>query len=311
MTKTTINHEIAGLTKALKDRGVDIKQSDVTEAMASARGFRNSHAMMAHAQKEAQHPADILTGANDAHAAQETTGALELMTIERDELRERLEDAERMCFFDWPSWTKSIKGLVKTSHHRKGPVDDEILEKFRLAVANNTCKSSSSERSSAEYSVMELAKKYGAGLLARLDRAEELLGKGQVMDGPLLEKISQLYEVAATRDGHSFDQLFFPEDGVDPKEQGVLIMAKAMSIEDQYAEEEGYEREEHIDFLRGEFDTFDCGPAALSLTAAEMVAALNKGEASVEVNLALQKLAMRAGIDPRGKSGIIYPKMES
>ena len=304
MTKTAINNEINALHKELKARGVDVKQSDVLEAMAKAKGFRNSHVMMASEPKADElhpFPADSQTNDQD----------ISLLIVERDDLREELESSERMSIFDWRNWTKSLKGLVKHSHHGKGPISDETLEIFRLAVADNTCKSSSAERGNARHKVQQLAEKFGPGILARIDAAEEAAGKGLKLDGALLNKVATLYEINATRDGETLNDFFYPVGDEDPETTAINIAAKSYGIEDIYKPIDDDEDEsDMLDMLKGEFDTFECIPATITLSIPDMVAALKKGEASVEVNIAIRKIAQLSGIDPRGKGDVLYPKFE-
>lgn len=313
MKKTNTHKEINDLLKNLRDRGVTIKQSDVTEALAKTKGFRNSHEMMKAAKEQEDHPIDVITGSKShkSNHKDDKSTKLKMMKIERDELLSQLEQFEELSKYDWATWRKSLKGLPKTSHHNQDPIDDDALKAFRLAVANNTVKSKRGERESAEYAVMQMAKKYAPAILARLTRAEELLGKGQVIDGPVLENISNIYEVTAVRDGEEISKIFYCDEKEKAQNKAVIIAAKMLNIEDQYSDEDGYDENERIEMLQSEFDMFSCETSTLKIDAIKMAKALQKGEASVEINLALKKLAMEAGIDPRKKSDIIYPLMES
>jgi len=317
MAKTAIHAEIDALTTALADRGINLKRSDVIEAVAKARGHRNAHEMMANARptsdivetSDEHHP----FAATEAEADPDLKAQLELREIEVAELRQNLERMERMSFFDWPSWNKTIKGLKKHSHHKKEPISDDDLLLFRLAVTDNTCKSSASERSSAEYMVMDLARKRGAAILARLDRAEELAGLGEKMEGPLLDKMATLYEVTATRDGDTFQEYFFVQDDEDPDTVGTLLAAKSFSIEDLHTlipDGGDLDAEGRAEELRGDMDTFRTEEASISLPISKVINALKRGEGSVIMHTEIMRMAGQMDIDPRGTKSYIYPTME-
>jgi len=216
--------------------------------------------------------------------------------------------------FDWIGWKKTIKAMKKAAHHGKDPISDEDLMLVRMAVSDNHCKSSSAERSSAEYRVMELAKKRMPGILSRLDAAEELLGKGEIMTGPILEAIKGMLEVEANRDGDLFDDYFLPDpdNDLDEDQHGVLRAAKAFSIDDLHTLSGMDEDEirERIEELEADMDSCQTGPASVRINVAEAVEALRRGEGSVLLHKELMAMARAVDIDPRGTKGVIYPKHE-
>ena len=315
--KTELHKEIDGIHAALRARGVDLKRSDVIESVAVARGHRNAHEMMAAAQQEdkADNPfAREVPESTPDEGEHDLRHQLRLRTLEVEQLREDIECTEMRSNFDWVSWKKTIKAMKKAAHHGKDPISDEDLMLVRMAVSDNHCKSSSAERSSAEYRVMELAKKRMPAILSRLDAAEELLGKGEIMTGPILDAIKDMMQVEANRDGDLFDDYFLPDpdSDLDEDQQGVLRAAKAFSIDDLHtlSGTDEDDVEERIDEIRADMDNCDTGPASVRLNVAEAVEALRRGEGSILLHRELMAMARQVDIDPRGKKGVIYPQHE-
>lgn len=315
--KTELHNEVDGLLNALRDRGVEVKRSDVIESLAKARGHRNAHEMMA-AAKESVMAADEHPFAEEEHVSAEDIDlrhALRLREIEIAQLRDDIDSTERRSNFDWVGWNKTIKAMKKASHHRKDPISDEDLLLLRMAVSDNHCKSSSSERASARYRVQELAEKRMAPLLARLDQAEELLGKGEVITGPVLDALGTVMQVRANRDGDEFDCYFLPnpDHELDEDGQGVMLAAKAYSIDDLHTlhgMDEDATLEDIAEDLRADMDSCHIEPADVVIDVRQAVEALRRGEGSVLLHSKLIMLAAEAGLDPRERKGIIYPKME-
>ncbi|WP_298842249.1 hypothetical protein [uncultured Salinicola sp.] len=314
--KTELHKEIDGIHAALKARGVDLKRSDVIESVAIARGHRNAHEMMAAAQKtqEEEHPFADQTTKLREDGDSDLRHQLRLRTLEVEQLREDIKCTEMRSNFDWIGWKKTIKAMKKAAHHGKDPISDEDLMLIRMAVSDNHCKSSSAERSSAEYRVMELAKKRLPAILSRLDAAEELLGKGEVVTGPILEAIKDMVEVEANRDGDLFDDYFLPDpdSDLDEDQQGVLRAAKAFSIDDLHTLSGTDEDDilERIEELEADMDSCQTGPASVRINVAEAVEALRRGEGSILLHRELMAMARAVDIDPRGTKGVIYPKHE-
>lgn len=152
---------------------------------------------------------------------------------------------------DWRSWEADLK---KASHKRQTAIDDETLYRFRHAVADNHCKSSSSERSEVEYREQKYMSRYLGGLLARLDAAEETLADAGLTAKPgrgldvsqaqaMLAAIDAvksrdagtpipgLFEVEATRDGDKCHEFFRVDDDRDPDDRGREIAAEAFRLD--------------------------------------------------------------------------------
>ena len=229
---------------------------------------------------------------------------IRILETEDAELRDILNSYERTGCFDWTSRTKTLKGLKKHSHFGKGPMSNEDLDLLRLAVADNHVKSSEAERDNAQGRVRQILDKGLPSLLARLDHAEELLAKGEVMTGPVLDTLKDVMEVKANRDGHTYDAYFLPDTNSDltADQQGILEAAKAFEIDDMSSMPEiGNEYEfEKIDLLESDMDNCETLPADVHLSVKEAVEALSRGEASVLVHRELHTLARQAGILPRG-----------
>ncbi|MBS7671756.1 hypothetical protein [Croceicoccus gelatinilyticus] len=305
--KTKLHTEIDGLYNTLKARGIEVQRCDIIEALAAGRSFRNSHEMMAAARKaESATPlntpsADLATGAS--------TDTLTKLIAERDQLREDIDRLERACHLDWPAWNKTVKGLKKHTHHGKQPLADDELHLLRLAVSDNHAKGSAGERSSAEYRVMEFARRRMPALLARLDRAEELLGEGECLSGPVLDLVAKAMQVDATRDGDTHSETFLPDYDAfeDLDDQATELAAKGFSIDDEYSLAEGFEPEDRYENLRSDMDTFECEAACITLPVGDVVRALKTGEGSVLLHTRLMALGRELGLDPRGVAGTIYP----
>lgn len=315
--KTELHKEIDGILEALQARGVTVKRSDVIESVAAGRGFRNAHEMMAAAQKaeEDEHPfAEDVAMPHDNEDVSDLKRQLNLRNLEIEDLRLDIGNMERMSIFDWVGWNKTIKAMKKAAHFGKDPISDEDLVLVRMAVSDNHCKSSSAERSNAEWRVMELAKKRFPAILSRLDAAEELLGKGEVMTGPILDAIKDMLEVEANRDGDLYDDYFLPDPNSDLTEdqQGIMMAAKAFSIDDLHtlSGSDKDDIDERIDELAADMDSCEVGPASVRINVAEAVEALRRGEGSILLHKQLMAMAREVDIDPRGKKGVIYPKHE-
>lgn len=224
-----------------------------------------------------------------------------VLETEGAELRDILTSYENIGCFDWTKWNKTLKGLKKHSHFSKDPLSDEDLELLRAAVADNHTKDSEADRHDAKRRVSLIAEKKMSALLARLDRAEELLGKGEIMSGPVLSHVKNAWTVEATRDGESVDFAFLCNEGEDPEVEGVMHAAKIFSLDGIHAIYDNSDDafEEHIEMLRAEMDTCQVTKADIALPLEEAVNALERGEASVLVHTKVQAMARRLGIDPR------------
>lgn len=315
--KTELHKEIDGVHEALKARGIDLKRSDVIESMAVGRGYRNAHEMMAAAQRkeEDEHPfAEEAPTTSQSDEDLDVRHQLRLRTLEVEQLREDIRVTEMWSNFDWIGWNKTIKAMKKAAHHGKDPISDEDLHLLRMAVSDNHCKSSSAERDSAKYRVQRIAEKRMPAILARLDAAEELLGKGEIITGPILEAIKDMVEVTANRDGDLFDDYFLPDpdSDLDDDQQGVLRAAKAFSIDDLHTLSGADEDDilERIQELEADMDSCQTGPASVHINVAEAVEALRRGEGSILLHKELMAMARAVDIDPRGNKGVIYPKHE-
>ena len=152
------------------------------------------------------------------------------------------------------------------------------------------------------------------GILSRLDAAEELLGKGEIMTGPILEAIKGMLEVEANRDGHLFDEYFLPDpdNDLDEHQQGVMRAAEAFSIDDFHtlSDKDEDDWEERIQELEADMDSCQTGPASVHINVGEAVEALRRGEGSILLHRELMAMARAVDIDPRGTKGVIYPKHE-
>lgn len=269
------------------DDGKAAEIEEIQQAMAQAANILKMRAANNQDVYEAQ-----IDALNKRIAVLETEGA---------ELRDTLTSYETIGCFDWTKWNKTLKGLKKHSHFSKEPLSDEDLDLLRAAVADNHSKNSEADRHEAKRRVSLIAEKKMPALLARLDRAEELLGKGEIMSGPVLSHVKNAWKVEATRDGESVDFTFLCNEGEDPEVEGVMHAAKSFSLDGIHAiydnSDEGFE--EHIEDLRSEMDTCQVFKADISLPLGEAVDALQRGEASVLVHTRIQAMARRLGIDPR------------
>ena len=311
--KTELHLEIEAITKALKDRGIDVKQSDVIESVAKARGHRNAHEMMASASKAT--PAATLVPITEPTDPQDADLRFQLMCRETEieQLREDLRSTRLFSQFDWQSWGKVIRTLKVAAHHKKEPIGDEQLDMLRAAIANNTTKNSSGARDQARYNVHRLAEKLLAPLLVRLDRAEEMQGKGSVFDLPALRAIKGLLEVRASRDGDVHEECFIPNEHntLEDENQGVMLAARAFDILDlssisMRADED--DENELAEELRADMDSCYIEEANVTLSVREAVEALERGEGSVVLYRKLMAMAAKAGIDPHDNAWVISPK---
>lgn len=89
----------------------------------------------------------------------------------------------------------------------------------------------------------------------------------------LLETLSNMRQVRATRDGDAFEALFAA--GPDAHEEAIRLAAKAFSIHDMLEDNAaGHTLEERLNFVEGEMDTFDIEPVAITLDPARLLAAI-------------------------------------
>lgn len=176
---------------------------------------------------------------------------------------------------DWRNWERDLK---KASHMREEPIGDEALLRFRHAVADNHCKSSSGEREQVRYRVQRFVEKHLGGLLARLDRAEDALRDAGLSPKEIARKskddaaellaaieavvprggsreIPGLYELDATRDGDICRETFLVPAGEDPEDAGRAIAAREFRMN---LEEHRYDGS--LDSFDAECDTFSVRP---------------------------------------------------
>lgn len=209
-------------------------------------------------------------------ARADTAAELHMARVEREDVEHKMEQILACDVPDWRRWEKSLK---KASHKKQDPISDEILHQFRHAVADVTSKSSSSEKFEVTYRQQRYVEKHLGGLLARLDRAEEALREAGIAPAEISRKskddaserlaaieavdsrrggqpVLNLFQVNATRDGETCDEIFEIRNDDDPEEVGRKIAAKAfrMDIYDFRNENGGHE-----DF-DGECDTFSVAP---------------------------------------------------
>ena len=77
---------------------------------------------------------------------------------------------------DWTAWETDLKrAAVKDAT----PISDEDLDRFRHALADVHCKSSSAQRDEVEYSLQRFGAKMWRQILARLDAAEARARSGE------------------------------------------------------------------------------------------------------------------------------------
>jgi len=297
MMKTKLHKEVDAQLKFLKERGIDVKRSDVIESMARAKGFRNAHEMMASEKKEDIHPF-----AEEQHEvpSYDDKAKIRALELEKEELQLDIENLEKLSGIDWVEMKKSGKMLRKQSHFGKDPLDDERLHLLRLAVSDNHSKNCESERSSARHKVHGLAEKCLPGLLARLDMAEEALGKGEIFSGPILEALKDAQSVTAHRDGSNFDAVFLPDER-DNYHHAVQLAAKAFSIEDlsSLMDAESLDEDEKHQELVEDMDSFEMDPAFISINVKTAVEHLKRGEGSALLYSTLMALGRQLGLNPR------------
>lgn len=181
-----------------------------------------------------------------------------------------------------PDWRKWEKDLKKASHKRKDPISDEDLYRLRLAVADNHCKSSSSERAEVEYREQRYISKHLGALLCRLDQAEEALRLADIAPVSIerkrpddaqemisvIEKIEAqakegetgLYEIRVVRDGEMMNEIFVADEE-EAKTKGHKLVAEYFRMEiDLYEKDGNYEEIEY------ECDTYSLTPVKLPKT---------------------------------------------
>lgn len=295
--KTKLHKEIDAQLKFLKERGVEIKRSDVIESMAKAKGFRNAHEMMASEKKENIHPFD-----EEKHEAPnyDDKARIRALELEKEELQIDIRNLEKMSGIDWVDMKKSGKMLRRQSHFGKDPLDDEKLHLLRLAVSDNHCKGSAGERESTRYKVHGLAEKCLPGLLARLDMAEEALGKGEIFSGPILEAIKDALSVTAHRDGDDYDTIFLPDER-DNFHRAVELAGKSYGIYDLQSvmDAEHLDEDEKHQALVEDMDSFSMEPAHISIDVKTAVEYLKRGEGSALLYSTLMALGRQLGLNPR------------
>jgi uncharacterized protein YhdP len=86
-------------------------------------------------------------------------------------MTDQTRDIVERCAFcpDWTAWENDLK---RASTKDAEPISDEELERFRHALADVHCKSSSAERHEVEYRLQRFGAKMWRKILARLDAAE-------------------------------------------------------------------------------------------------------------------------------------------
>ena len=93
----------------------------------------------------------------------------------------------------------------------------------------------------------------------------------------LLETLSKMRQVRATRDGDTFEALFAA--GPDEHNAAIRLAAKAFSIHDMLEDNAaGDTLEERLDFAEGDMDTFEIEPVAITLDPARLLAAIKQHE---------------------------------
>lgn len=85
------------------------------------------------------------------------------------EAEDELQSALAVRLPDWMAWTKDLR---KAATKDQEPLDDERMDLFRHAVADNHTKSTAAERDDAKYRVGRFAGRYGSRIIARIDAAE-------------------------------------------------------------------------------------------------------------------------------------------
>lgn len=276
MTKTAVHARIDKLQRALAARGIKIKRSDAIEAVANLDGYRNSHEMMASANGERRVDAQAIS--------------IEEASALRGEIAD-LKDEISAIIRMGPDWQKFERSLKKASHHSQGPLSDGDLEMLRHAVADNMSKSCAAERNEARRRQALCAERMLPALLARLDKAE---ADSLASLSDALRSLTQLHQVQATRDGDICDEVYVASED-EARERGIRIAAKAFSIsaalEDSFA---GDDIESRLDFVEGEFDTFEFSRPVLQIDSIELQDACDRGEALTYINNAIIRLEKSA-----------------
>lgn len=90
-------------------------------------------------------------------------------------------DGEKCVFCpDWCTWESDLK---KAATKDAEPIGDEELDRFRHALADVHCKSSSAERHEVEYRLQRFGAKLWRKILARLDAVEAQSTEGSGHEG--------------------------------------------------------------------------------------------------------------------------------
>jgi hypothetical protein len=82
-----------------------------------------------------------------------------------------------------PDWTRWESDLKRAAVKDAEPISDEELDRFRHALADVHCKSSSRERDEVEYRLQRFGAKMWRKILARLDAAEASGGANAALTG--------------------------------------------------------------------------------------------------------------------------------
>lgn len=191
---------------------------------------------------------------------QARTAALLLLSQDQNEdLAREINNMKVTCMPDWRSWEKDLK---KAARRGQEPINDEMLHRFRHAVADNHSKSSAGERSQSRYRVQIMIERHLGGLLHRLDRAEEALRsagiapaeierKGKDEAEEILAAIAgvetrkesnpfNLHRIKAMRDGDVCEEIFRVKDGQDSEERGREIAAHQFRLRmEDFRDEDG------------------------------------------------------------------------
>lgn len=297
--KTAIHKEADRMIGRLEKMGISLSRCQAFEALASAKGFKNVQAMMAAEKSSAP---NIITDQNP------TSNDINALKSENADLRRHNQDLEcdasllHRFTYDWKEWNRLIKSA---SHQKSNPLEEDKLDLLRLAVADNHCKSSKGDRSSAEHRVMELGRKFLPALIARLDKAEEMLGKSknQSPDSASIN-LKNILKIEATRDGFDFTG-YIENQNDDDKNRfaAAQACAKAFNIEENISDsrENSDTEAEQADEVIDDLDTFSIDPMSLEIDIEMILEAIEKGEGTV---LLLNQLHDKA----KQVSKITYPE---
>lgn len=195
-----------------------------------------------------------------------------------DDLQQRYETTLRLDVPDWRAWEKDLK---VASRKGQEPISDEILHRFRHAVADVTSKSSASEKSQVTYRQSRYLEKHLGGLIARLDRAEEALREAGLAPAEIARKskddaaerlaaieavrprnagrhIPNLYKVNATRDGETCSAYYTVDQYEHWEDKGREIVAKEFGMDlEEWRDEDG-----ELWMFDSECDTFEVSEVA-------------------------------------------------